>query len=806
MVLCPLQVESSSAPHVTPVADLSFRNFLGLNQQTYERLKTSLSLGLRRQIFIGVCDDLPLRDRLALQLQTELAYFSEPANPFITHSHLAEPRAIPKLVTLELNLYDPNPIVQVMEWLQDLPTRRLRRQTFTPAFQILGIEQLTRQSATIQNLFLTYLQTIDQQLPLFESSIVLWMTQPWFRMLPEAVPEFWACRTGVFEFIGDPMPLPVAQPERIRRDVAPAREVFTEAPPNLPSSAQAESATERPNNPWLPLAEDLNTWYEDPDTGSGQSSSVNSQIDKAVPLELDPWQKAFEQTIGQETQAFVQEFVQEFVQDNGQSAIGLSPITASTSVSISEESVLAIADQLLAVLQQLPETAPDAEAEMQMATANPIADPIVDQAAADLYSTSEALPLLEQIGLLQQQIESLQQDQASPLMLANAYRTLGNFYRTCVEQGEPSAEHITIAIQTYEQALQWLPEGSLERAETLNDLGSLYWIVAHLQTGPETAVCLQQTLHLYQLAHQSLDPQQHAALYASIQNNLGATYADLAQYQETSLNLQRSIEAYQQVLQYRTATTDPLRYAATQNNLGTTFWNLAQQQQPEHNLRQAIYAYSEALRYHVPAEEPLNYAMIQSNLGTAYWNLAQYEQPRQNLQLALAAYQTALQYRPLEVAPGGFAATQNNLGTAYWHLANHAEDRRERIGYLQRAIAAYDTTLKAVEVIELNNIELALNFDLASTHNNLGFAYAQLAIEASEQIESASKTDYLDAALHHHIQAFQSWATNAELQQVAFNGILQTVRAFYTHFHLSGQNRALSQLPSDLLAEVLAKL
>ncbi|MCU0526376.1 MAG: tetratricopeptide repeat protein, partial [Elainella sp. Prado103] len=418
----------------------------------------------------------------------------------------------------------------------------------------------------------------------------------------------------------------------------------------------------------------------------------------------------------------------------------------------------------------------------------------------------ESLPILEHIGLLQQQIDSLSQSQ-NPATLALAYRTLGNFYRDCIEQGEGTAEHLTIAIQAYEQALQWLPDRSLEQAETLNDLGSLYWMVAQLQQGEEAIVCLQQTTRLYQQSLEGIDPEAQPHLYASVQNNLGATYADLARYQDTCQNLQQSIAAYRRVLQYRAAPTDPIRYASTQNNLGTTYWNLAQHQQPELNLKQAIHAYSEALRYHDPQHEPLNYAMIQNNLGTAFWNLAQYEQPHLYLQQALTAYHDALQYRSLEAAPAGYAATQNNLGTAYWHLTHHTDGTEKRHS-LQQSIIAYESTLKAVEVLRMEGLT-PLNFDLASTYHNLGLVYGEFALtQDSEPLDHPDRAIRagLEKSLYYHQLALQEWKNDTDLRQAAFNAILQTLRAAYTHLGLIGQNHFLSQLPSELLSEVLSRL
>ncbi|HEY9640072.1 MAG TPA: tetratricopeptide repeat protein, partial [Coleofasciculaceae cyanobacterium] len=154
------------------MADIPFRKILGLNQQSYQRLKVALSLNLRRQIFVAVCDDLLLRDRLSAQLQAELAKSTLPS--FESTSETANQ---PRLVSLHLSLDDPNPIVQIAQWLAQTPAPRGGWQAGTmPAFQILGAEKLTRQPAAMQRLFFTHLQSIEYNLPLLESSVVLWLT------------------------------------------------------------------------------------------------------------------------------------------------------------------------------------------------------------------------------------------------------------------------------------------------------------------------------------------------------------------------------------------------------------------------------------------------------------------------------------------------------------------------------------------------------------------------------------------------------------------------------------------------------
>lgn len=794
MVLCSLQVDSSSALSGTSVTEISFRNISGPNQQTYDRLKVALSLNLRRQLFIAVCDDLPLRDRLAVQLQAELAHFKTFAASRSPTASPGESRAVPRLVTLDLDLNDPNPIAQVAEWMNYLPHSRGGRQSLIPAFQVLGVERLTRQSAAIQSVFLSYLQNIEQELPLIESYLLIWMTQPWFRMLPEAVPEFWRCRTGVFEFTGDPTPLPATSPERIQlnppNSSAPSSRELPDTPPSSNSSdqsPQASSTIELPANPWIPLAEDLNLWYE-PDSDQLNLTHQGQGSDATQSPQIDRWAAAFSQLLEQEL-------------------TDLDSTSASRQLTETEEKPFHLPLQSVAthpISEPLAEPAPAFDQDIEVNAKEIIG--LAEAAIQEALEAGQTFPLLQHIELLQQQIERLQQGQESPVVVATAYRTLGNFYRDCIEQGDATAQNLTFAVQAYEQALQWLPEDAPEQAEVLNDLGSLYWMIAQIQTNAEEAVlCLQQTVQIYQLALKHLDHQQQTQTYAMVQNNLGAAYADLARYQDPVENLQRSIEAYQQVLHHRTAAADLLRYASTQNNLGTTYWNLAQHQQPELNLKQAISAYSAALHQYDAEQDPVNFAMIQNNLGTAYWNLAQYEQPQDYLTLALAAYQAALQYRRLDNAPAAFAATQNNLGTAYWHLANHTPQHHERAGYLQQAILAYEATLQAAAYLATHQ-PMSLNFDLASTQNNLGLAHYQLASDPHGHLDVAMQANHLEAAMQHHLLALQGWEHNAELQQTALNCILQVMRAFYTQLGLSGQNQALSQIPSHLLPEILPKL
>lgn len=814
------------------MTDIPFRKILGLNQQTYQCLKLALSLNLRRQIFIAVCDDLTLRDRLAAQLLAELA---NPSPTALNRATETGGQRYPRLVTLDLSLSDPNPIVQVAQWLsQSPPPKTGNRRAPMPAFQFVGIEHLTRQSAAVQRLFLTHLQGIERSLPVLESSLLLWMPRPWFRSMPQSAPEFWRCRTGVFEFVGDPTPLPVAstpQPRtRPQAAIAATAAQVTQAAvqTNVPAIAKTnglpQSQATESESLWDALDRDLAKLDQSnaaatpvarakaPQPGSSDRPLANSNgtgtaphqpiTSPAVPTGRNQSPGAAPGARPAQSASAVPPRVTPPAQPP---AAKTQPPAATPAPRQPVKSDAAVDQPAQAGPPQV-QTGSKPSQQPVVTTSTPKQGELAESKARiqlppGASETVQPLPLLQQIELLHQQ-------QAPPAVLANAYRTLGNLYRDRIEQGDASPQNLMIAIQAYEQVLLCLDETSNQWADILNDLGNLYWMLSRSPLSPDQALpYLQQGIQAYQLALTKVDPQAQPQTFPMIQNNLGAAYADLARYQEPAENLQRSVQAYQQALRYRKADIEPLRYASTQNNLGTTYWNLAQHQQPKVNLKQAIAAYSEALRYYNPKQEPLNYAMIQNNLGTAYWNLAQQEQPKDWLGLALGAYRMALKYRTLEVAPAAFAATQNNLGTAYWHMANHMKDDAEaRLDYLEQAIAAYKATLIAAEKLAKSSQPIPLNFDLNATHNNLGLAHYQIASDPHVSAEAPARSNHLEASLHHHLQALQGWQQKPEFSQTALSCLLQTIRAFYNQFGIQGQNLALSKVPGHLLPQILPQL
>ena len=793
----------------------------GWNRQSYQRLKRALSLGLRRQIFVAVCDDLTFRDRLAARLHAELAYPTESLQrPRGSDRQLAD---YPELVTLNLNLNNPNLIAQVDQWLVRHPVPSgVDGNLQPPSFQILGIERLTRQSAGIQRLFLSYLQNCERNLPALDASLLLWVPQPWFRAIQQSAPEFWNWRTGVFEFVGDPTPLAGAatHPPHLK-SVRTVKSAKSAAPVPLPPPAPTATEDTSPSinlrdlfpeeladlgdlDPEAILDTIAGEVLSDPDTPDSNGGWVQEQPPAASPISsivpVLPARSGLQPTeteqIGTEAPA----------EDEAAIASVAIANTSSEAIANPVETLAPRPTELvnLLVTTVVQGLAPDFDSQVLLPVRS-LAQ-VSAQLPPELAAAFAADPAIRML----QHTEQLHQQATSPDALAVSYRTLGNVYRDRLEQGQSSPQFLAIAIQAYEQALSYLDETSPLDPDILNDLGNLYWMLSRFPPQPEQQLAyLEQGIAAYHLALDHVNPQEQPQSYAMIQNNLGAVYGELARYREPAEQLQRSIGAYQEALRYRTPEAEPLKYASTQNNLGTAHWNLAQHQQPAVNLKLAIVSYTEALNHYDPDRDSLAYAMIQNNLGTAYWNLAQYEQPYEFLTLAISCYRVALMYRTAAANPAAYAATQNNLGTAYWHLASRSKDEPEqRLQALQSAIAAYEAALSTVKTLTetASPGSLKLSFDISATHNNLGLAYYQVATDTQSLLSASDRSTHLEAALDQHLQAWQGWQKQPDYARTALNYVVQTVRAFYSECGLSGQNLALSKLPGHLLPEILPRL
>ncbi|WP_414620178.1 tetratricopeptide repeat protein [Calothrix sp. CCY 0018] len=735
-------------------------NNSGWNRQVYHRLKLALGLNLRRQIFIAVCDDLNLRNQVAARLHSTLAYPVGQVlyQPIDTQSEASTP-AYPRLVTLRLNLNDPNPIAQINQWLsnypppivggsKDVPGRALP----IPSFQMVGTEQLTRQPVAIQRLFLHYLRLTEQQLSsqadsrFLESSLLLWVPRPWLRAIQQSAPQFWRSRTGVFLFAGEPTP---TSPNR-----SAARRFSVQRSLDL-DSVEEPIINEELTTPASDL--DFEQDFEFPPS-QGSENALESARESFVAKEENPLSQLEIFTPGMQQEE------------------NTEPVNRSNS-----RNIVPSASDLPHISKELTE--------LILTT---ISTTIVDSPDQN-----------EQVQQILKEIEDLHSQQADEKDIGAAYYRLGNIYRVRIEEGQSTLENLMVAILAYQESISYDDSSSVV-PDVLNDLGTLYWMLyrtpPNSQEGP---AYIEQGIEFYELSLKLISPETHSETYARVQNNLGTAYGDLARFNNPDQNWQNAVTAYTQALRFRTAEMEPLKYAACQNNLGTAYWHLAQYNQPVANLKQAVVAYDHAVVYYNSDEEPLKYGMIQNNIGTAYWNLAQYEREVEHLQLAINAYNEALKYRTPANVPTACAATQNNLGTAYWHLANQPDtDKHEKLNYLKMCIEAYDEALALAHSLK----GVSLSFDLFATHNNLGLANYQIGTDKFFTEDKKIRSQYLEKALDNHLQALTGMNQESEAHQSTISYIVKTIRGFHDELGIQGQNVALSKIPGQLLPEILPKL
>ncbi|MBD2208942.1 tetratricopeptide repeat protein [Nostoc linckia FACHB-104] len=735
------------------VNDTAHTDNFSWNRQVYHRLKLALSLNLRRQLFLAVCDDLHLRNQVAARLHSTLAY---PVGQVLYQpedSLESSTPAYPRLATLRLNLNDPNPIAQINQWLTSYPPPIIGASKDTPgrplpipAFQIVGVELLTKQPVAVQRLFLHYLRLSEEYLAnqesnsFLESSLLLWVPRPWLSAIQQSAPQFWRCRTGVFLFAGEPTPTSHngGYPERF----AGSRSLdFDDFEPSLLEEAVAQVE--------LKAAEDTELKFED-DFDFEAEVAVETTPPPSMPISTS-----------------------EILQIEGKQE---APLTISNN------------GNKLPPLPSLAHISKD------------LTELVIETINSKIIQDDEDISLAQQMLV---EIEKLHSQQASGEVLSAAYHRLGNYYRLRIEQGQSNLENIMVAILSYQEAVTY-HDTSPQLPDILNDLGTLYWMLYRTPPNSEEGqTYIEQGIEFYKLALKLISPQTNPETYARVQNNLGTAYGDLARFGNPAESWQQAVIAYNEALRYRTTSMEPLKYAACQNNLGTAYWHLGQYNQPVFNLKKAIAAYNLALAHYSPEYEPLKYGMIQNNIGTAYWNLAQYEQPGHHLKMAIDVYTDALKYRTPAAVPSGCAATQNNLGTAYWHLANLSQTtKEERHKYLKLCIAAYDEALALAHSLN----PAVLSFDVLSTHNNLGLAHYQIATDQYFNADKKVRSQHLEAALDNHLQALNGLSKQPEAYQTTFSYVVKTVRAFHSELGIQGQNQALSKVPSHLLPEILPKI
>jgi CHAT domain-containing protein/tetratricopeptide (TPR) repeat protein len=244
--------------------------------------------------------------------------------------------------------------------------------------------------------------------------------------------------------------------------------------------------------------------------------------------------------------------------------------------------------------------------------------------------------------------------------------------RGTLEERKKSIEKYHEALELYRRATDRNGE-----AQTLNNIGEVYWSLGEMQ----------KALEKYNDALLILQAVGDRRLEANTLNNIGLVYDSLGEKQ-------KALEKYNDALPILQAVGDRRLEANTLNNIGLVYDSLGEKQK-------ALEKYNEALPIWRAVGNRRGEAITLNNIGLVYDSLGE-------KQKALEKYNEAL---PIKRAVGdrsGEATTLNNIGLVY-----------DSLGEKQKALETYNEALPIRRAVGDRSGE-------AATLNNIGLVYNSL--------------------------------------------------------------------------------
>ncbi|MEM9267131.1 MAG: tetratricopeptide repeat protein [Cyanobacteria bacterium P01_F01_bin.13] len=599
---------------------LRSRQVLGLNQRQYEGLKTALKLNLRRQLLIAVCDSDMLRAQLVERLQADLAA-SDNIDDF-------------GAVTLGQLTFDPSQpdlVLQLVQWLKQAPEP-------TPHLQVVGLEGMTHESMRSQNHFLRSLESIQSLLPHLDSSLVLWLSWPWYRTLQQSAPQFWQWRSGVFTFVGESV-----------SGVANAGA--------MPSIDGLYGEVEAPQSPdiWQILNEDL----------AQLEQSANANTDREI-----------EQSV---------------LMDAPDAPLDAPLDTPADSADVQPTPVdITTLDNPLEVLAQMEAQGVATEELIQAYRA-------LGFHYRDRIEAGDMTPSLlsTAIDTFERYLHWLPTDDDQRAAGLNDLGTLFWLQAQYQSDRDQLIDGMTRSAELYKTGLECTNADTETVSRLHGNLGAVYSALANYA---DSVTYLKEAVTAYRQALPFCSVDTHPEEYGTLQNSLGSVYWKLAYYEQPKPHLHRAIAAYNEALRCHNPETAPLDYAAVQNNLGIAYWSLSRHERPIFLLKHAIAAYRDALNYRTPTTDAAACASTYNNLGTAFWELANHPEAPADpegryKQNAVIAYEAALKASELGHSTLDLTSIRHCLGSIYDKLARSG-DSPVVAGNLERALNHYVAALK----------------------------------------------------------------------------------------------------------------
>ncbi len=777
------------------------RQLLGVNQQAYHALKASMSLDLRRQLLIAVCDNVVMQNDLADRLEQDLA---------------SDEKAL-KLARLVFDPEEGNLPQQVALWV----CQTMLSEGDLPILQMVGIEQMTRQPAITQNYFLRSLEKIEALLPRLNTSLLIWVPWPWLRTIQQSSPTFWSWRNGVYEFVSDRTPA-FAEPELLSLEFPPAEAVDQNNHQNGHTNGH-QNGSKSGSHYALDISVNL---YGEGANGQLADDSVLVEFEPIVELVNEPADEPVE-TLS-ETETIPLELLDDGLDDVAlmqPSAFSTNalPAAAQPTSALKDLASLgglrSIVSQGVNVTQAIDE---DNAALFDAIVSDPDdlpEDPLLDEAvnaaeqiAAEFASLGwdefpsgsnrvkeRAITVQPAIPAHESQASQVTQVQTSQVQISQAKSAQSIASQPEIPLFDPTLRTLALSDESEELsakdksaptkgALDLSPvresaplleslvsqPHAVEEVKETETLAAEYFTTGlayrnQIEAGDRTLSLIDSAIIAYEngLKHLATPhPDRITAL-----NDLGTLYWLKAQQQpeqaQAAQYMCQSVALYEKALAVGRANEadGPLEsnngiVGQLYSNMGAVYTMLATCENPLENLTHAAQTYQRALPLVSLGSDPEEYATLQNSLGSVFWKLSHYDLAQSYLHQAISAYnESLLGYKP-EQQPLDYAAVQNNLGITYWSLAKH--ERPEFL--LKHAIAAYRDALNyrtsevdpAACAISYNNLALAY-WDL-SKHTHSDFAqksrYQKNAVTAFEAALNISKLSgalsQMDSAAIYH--------------------------------------------------------
>ncbi|MGB7086369.1 MAG: tetratricopeptide repeat protein, partial [Phormidesmis sp.] len=659
---------------------------------------------------------------------------------------------------------------QVAQWVR----QTMLAEGVLPKLQVLGIEQMTRQSAIAQNHFLRSLEKVEALLPRLNTSLLVWVPWPWLRTIQQSAPTFWDWRNGLFEFVSDPTPTqlgddqPPVHEEPANEETTGEEAASEELTARLDNRDHALSAASSNGNQSQPQIDTLPTphttissWSSeiaaDPQDQSGGlygelGSSYSSVAESVAEIEehakprhqelavVSSATPALERTEQADTEPVTEPInveVEVVTESDDTTTDTLSvPASAGRHFEHRRRALDAMGGLRSIVSQGInadkPEEAGNGyhfDIDGEPVISEPIisepviSEPVISEPGSELANEPVNEPVNELMAELAAGLATELADNFAA-ELANE-TTLSPSPAEVIPQTPPTNDRQSAADD-------YFAVGMVYRARIENGERSLELIELAIAAYEGGLSCLQGP-----------HPEWGSGL-----NDLGTLYwlkaQQLADQQQCVDCMVHSIQLYQEALT-KIAAADPLRAdsgtasadsSALQldivgqlySNMGAVYSMLAAYENPINYLKQAADTYHLALPLYSLESDPQEYATLQNSLGSVYWKLSHYDAVETHLHRAISAYNEALLgYVPAQ-QPLDYAAVQNNLGITYWSLAKH----ERAVFFLKHAIAAYRDALN----YRTPEVDPAAS---AITYNNLALAYWDLSKEGEVDIEHKSR-------------------------------------------------------------------